>query len=286
MKTPAEKEKVRGTVKGALLVGDPEVPDLVAILVYNTKPVNFMSMCCKTVQWVKKTFKVYDKKTNKSKNSTFLWLNINDLYNKEMGNVDIADQIRGAYRIDKWMRKYKWWYAIFWWGFQVLMVNSYVLYKSHMNKHGLKPLSHYEFNKFISRVYITGENASKKLKRERDNDASIGNSTSTSSIKKIRFTDSSLHPLTGELRGRCDHQSKRHWPKPCQKNDYCQLHHWVCTSVNKMQVYKNSVHCADCNVNLCSGYCFEKFHDTWDLVGEREDIEKKMLNDMKVDTKK
>lgn len=58
VKTPAENEKVCGTVKSAILSGDPEVPDLVAISVYDTKPVNFLSMYCETVQWVKKTRKM------------------------------------------------------------------------------------------------------------------------------------------------------------------------------------------------------------------------------------
>lgn len=81
-----------------------------------------------------------------------------------MGDVEIADQIRGTYRIDKWMRKYKWWYAIFWWGFQVLMVNSYVCYKSCMEEHGLNPISHYEFQKFIARAFIAGQKSSQDKK--------------------------------------------------------------------------------------------------------------------------
>ena len=37
----------------------------------------------------------------------FLRLNLNDNYNYGMGGADIADQLRGAYRFDKWMRNYK-----------------------------------------------------------------------------------------------------------------------------------------------------------------------------------
>jgi hypothetical protein len=38
--------KVRGTVKAALLMGDPDCPDLVATSVYDTKLVHFLSMMC------------------------------------------------------------------------------------------------------------------------------------------------------------------------------------------------------------------------------------------------
>jgi len=48
-KTPAEQEKVRGNVKGAKLIGGPTVKDLVAISVYDTKSVNFMSMCAESI---------------------------------------------------------------------------------------------------------------------------------------------------------------------------------------------------------------------------------------------
>ena len=54
----------------------------------------------------------------------FLRLNVNDDYNYGMGGADIADQICGSYRFDHWLQNYKWWHAIFWWGFQVLMVNA------------------------------------------------------------------------------------------------------------------------------------------------------------------
>jgi len=75
----------------------------------------------------------------------FLRLNINDDYNNGMGDVDIADQLRFCYRFDHWMRKYKWWHSLFWWGFGVQMVNAYVVYKTYHKQIGCKPLSHYEF---------------------------------------------------------------------------------------------------------------------------------------------
>ena len=39
-----EQEKVRGTVIAAELVGDSKRPSLIAVSVYDTKPVNFLSM--------------------------------------------------------------------------------------------------------------------------------------------------------------------------------------------------------------------------------------------------
>lgn len=75
----SSEEDLKNLLKGAILSGDIEVPDLVAISVYNTKHVNFLSMCRETAQWVKKTRKIYDHSLNKVVESTFLRLNINDL---------------------------------------------------------------------------------------------------------------------------------------------------------------------------------------------------------------
>ena len=75
---------VRGTVKAAVLKGDSHCPDFVACSVYHTKPVNFLSMCTESIQWVEKRRKVFDKSVNQIVDFHFLRLNINDEYNKEM----------------------------------------------------------------------------------------------------------------------------------------------------------------------------------------------------------
>ena len=59
---------------------------------------------------------IYDQTTGKMKDLKFHRLNINNGYNFGMGGADIADQIRGSYRFDHWMRRYKLWHSIFWWG--------------------------------------------------------------------------------------------------------------------------------------------------------------------------
>ena len=75
----------------------------------------------------------------------FYRVNVIDDKNHFMGNVDIADQLRGSYRFDHWMCKSKWWWSMFFWGFQVLLTNSYILYRKYYLIHDMKPMSQYKF---------------------------------------------------------------------------------------------------------------------------------------------
>ena len=84
----------------------------------------------------------------------FLHLNINNDYNHDMGGVDIADQLWNYYRFDHWMRKCKWWWSIFFWALGVLLVNTYVAYKTYMVSIGKQPMSHYNFHKAIALAWI------------------------------------------------------------------------------------------------------------------------------------
>ena len=47
----AEQEKVRGTVLAAELVDDSKCPSLIAVSVYDTKPVHFLSMKSDSIKW-------------------------------------------------------------------------------------------------------------------------------------------------------------------------------------------------------------------------------------------
>ena len=46
-----EQEKVRGTVITDELVGDNKCPSLIAVSIYDTKPVHFISMSVDNIKW-------------------------------------------------------------------------------------------------------------------------------------------------------------------------------------------------------------------------------------------
>ena len=99
-KNRKDQLKVRGTVKAAILVGDSGCQNLIASSVYDTKPVNYLSMISDSIKWVVKEKKVFNVDTNQVEILKFLRLNQINAYNNGMGDVDLADQLRGVYRID------------------------------------------------------------------------------------------------------------------------------------------------------------------------------------------
>ena len=51
---------------------------------------------------------VWDKEKGEKVKVPYYRLNIIDLYNHNMNNVDIVDQLRTVYRFFVWLRKIKW----------------------------------------------------------------------------------------------------------------------------------------------------------------------------------
>jgi len=110
LKNTKEAEKVRGLTKALVLEGDTECPNLVAFSVYDTKPVHFLLMSCSELKWLEKVKLVFDKKEEKRVQMRFLRCKVNDDYNNGMNGVDMTDQLRGSYQINRWMHKQKWWW--------------------------------------------------------------------------------------------------------------------------------------------------------------------------------
>ena len=136
MKNRKEKIRVRGTIKAAILEGDPSCPNLVAASVCGTKPVHMLSMTCKELKWNMQEKPVYNVDTGQVELINFLRLNTINLYNKDMGNVDVVDQLRGRYCCDIGVRNRKWWWLICFWDLGVMLVKSYIMYlKVHLS-HG------------------------------------------------------------------------------------------------------------------------------------------------------
>eukprot|EP00959_Pyramimonas_sp_CCMP1952_P299124 6257018-Pyramimonas_sp.AAC.1 len=88
---------------------------------------------------------VWNRESGEVEPLPFQKLNVVDAYNYGMNHVDRADQLRGQYRPDHWMRQRKWWWSIFVWLQGISMTNAYIVYKRVMEGAGAKPLSHREF---------------------------------------------------------------------------------------------------------------------------------------------
>ena len=141
----ADLEKARGTLKTAQLVGDPKIEGLVLLSLYDSKPFYMMTMACEKIEWVLKSRKLWDRELMKMVDKPFYRLNIVDEYNTHMNNVDVADQLRGSYRFDHWMRKQKWWWSMFFWCMEMIMTNSYVIYCKYLELCERTLMSHYKF---------------------------------------------------------------------------------------------------------------------------------------------
>ena len=265
-------------MKAAVLDGDPNVPNLVAVSYYDQKPVHFLSTICESIHWIQCQKQVYCSETQQLETLKFLRLNVNNDYNHDMGGVDIADQLRNYYRFDHWMRKRKWWWSIFFWAFGVLLVNAYVSYKTYMISKGKRPMSHYEFRKQIALAWIDPttywkdrmkNNQQKKPpttcstetesrpSRKCSQSVSVASAQSIVGVKKraIHVNDNTLCPRTGSLCHWLSVHSGAHMPRLSDsKTPKCALHHW-----GGRRVRAFIVKCGTCGVHLCVD-CFEKFH--------------------------
>ena len=106
------QQSEQGTVKADILEGYPGCPNIIESSVYGTNPVHYLSMVSKSTQWVEKANIVYNVDTGKVEALKFLILNQINNYNNGMGNVDVADQLRGVYRLYRWVRNRKWWWSM------------------------------------------------------------------------------------------------------------------------------------------------------------------------------
>jgi len=293
VKNKVQQEKVRGTTKAAVLTGDPEAPDLVAFSVYDTKPVHFLSMACTGLKWIEKRKKVFDRESNKNVSMAFLRCEVTDTYNNGMNSVDIADQLRGTYRFDRWMRKRKWWWSIWMWGLQVLLVNAYLLYRSaHIiiwKTERKKILDQYKFREEIIKSWMDGDNEdelqqdSRKRKRSEvtvdSHSISLRSSTISESdvvVRGRRIDDKALDPTNGTLKCRLD--TDFHFPIMQQStNAPCGLCRWAMKEeVSRDKCRIRGVHvsrCDKCNISLCLA-CFKPFHTISDVKRLKSDVKK------------
>ena len=164
--TRAGIDDVKGTVKVAVLEGVPdmEYKKMVAVCIYDTNLVHFLSTFGTEIKWMEKTHKTWDKDSSCMRLGRFLCLVINDSHNMNLNNVDVADQLRGSYRPDECMRKHKWWWYMFFWGHGTLIFNAFVAYSRYMEMEGKLPMSHYDFRSklVLAKVDLEGHGKSKQ----------------------------------------------------------------------------------------------------------------------------
>jgi hypothetical protein len=124
----AKKAKaLKGIMTVAWLIHLQKFLDLLAVCVYDHKPVHLLPTVAESVKWkwlVKKR-KEYDQEGNAMKMKGYLWLNVINNYNQNMNQTNITDQLRGQYRPDHWMHHKKWWWAVFIWEIGVAGVNAF-----------------------------------------------------------------------------------------------------------------------------------------------------------------
>ncbi len=121
----------RGMVKAVVLKGDSQSSGLVVASCYNQKPFFMISNRCKSVMWMPIMKKLLSSSLQWKVNFIFLGWSMSHDDNFQINDNYIADQLQRVYRIVRFQRINKWWWALFLWGYEVSLVNSSVLMKRY-----------------------------------------------------------------------------------------------------------------------------------------------------------
>ena len=201
----AKQEEVRGETNLRETIGAVKAAELniegidetiVATSVCDSKPVNFLSSSCNEIRGVKKTKKIWAQEKGCMMDLEFLRLSSADDCNGGMGDVDAADRKRLSCRPDRFMRKMKWWWAIWTWGLGVLLVNCYACHVAHLTSKGVDKkniLSQHEFRKAIALAWLDPKNHWKSNEKKRSSVAIEEPSGINARNKKTKNKESNLH---------------------------------------------------------------------------------------------
>ncbi len=73
-----------------------------------------------------------------------------------MNDNDKANQLRLQYHMMRFSQNNKWWWALWLGGFEVCVVNAWMMYQWYHKDHDLEMVyNHYDFVKAASKAYLT-----------------------------------------------------------------------------------------------------------------------------------
>lgn len=166
---------------------------------------------------------------------------VND-YNKYMGGVDKADQLRALYNINR--KSKKWWHRLFWGVIDIIFVNSFVI----NNKLSESKLTVLQFRRAVAQGLITQG----KCGLKRTTDISPGTSKGRPCLQPRRGKQ--LFSTTSDVRlGNLG----AHWLQFSKTRGRCE----VCSKNNIES--KPYTKCSTCNIFLCLNEkkpCFNEYH--------------------------
>ena len=129
---------MKGLLKLAVLRGDPLAPDLLMGMCVDQRPFYIMSMAAEEVTWVVKTRRVYSPAAGRKVPFCFLHWSLSHTYNYERNDNDIAGLYCLIYRMMRFQRKTKWWWALFLSFWENSLTNTYHLMKSYYKYKGIE----------------------------------------------------------------------------------------------------------------------------------------------------
>ena len=135
----------KGTVKVAVLNGDPDIKPMIAISYYDSKPIYFLSTVVRNVEWIELARRCFNKEKFLMDEVKFLRPNFVHAYNNDMNHADIADQLGLVYKTALNLHIFKWWQAILFWSIDKAHTAAYKLRNAFHLAHNSKAMLHYTF---------------------------------------------------------------------------------------------------------------------------------------------
>jgi hypothetical protein len=286
-KTGKAAVAARGTVKAAVLKGDSLLSDLDVASCFDQKPFYMISHNCKSIGRMPIMKKLWSSAMKQNVNHTFLLWSLSNQYNFEMNDNDIANQLCLVYRIMRFQRNNKWWWALFLWGYEVSIVSSYVCMKRYCKLKGVPvPWTHHDWNEAIGYAHLDLIKDWPRRKSSYEQPAKKQEDISSAAKKRAPQMDSlALSPMQGHLRFRLN-ETKKHMPiTPLLPNAACQLHCWVYKETHPMDKIEGGnakpsglrshvMQCKTFEVNLCVK-CWKTYPEqhflkplVFDILGE------------------